>query len=423
MGTINTEIVQKLSARQRLFERWFAVAVMTQPDIALSEYAWIHPGALLDNKVAAFWKEFLKNGGDPDKAALDSGTIQEISEAVSEVSNLNRIDVYAEGIVNSARLLRMARGANDILGAAESEDVSLTTDILAQMTREIEAITISKEKLKGSLEIANDYAEMINSGFDAIPSGITILDEAIGRLQRTQVSVLASRTSVGKTALAWQIARNVAGQKFTVLYISTEMTAVNLWSRAVSGASSVDWRKVISGKLTQGEKTMMLQQSNQLAGIYGDYLLVDDKSYSIDEIHRNIAKYKPDLVIIDHLDELTRPPESRSLVEWLAEVMGRCKFIAKKYNCHVMVVHQINRGAEDRQDKRPMLSDLRNSGDIEQKADAVFIMHRPDLYKEIPETEVAETELWIRKNRMGSRDSVVYLNFHLKEQWFRWKGY
>jgi replicative DNA helicase len=412
------DVIGKLSAKQRLFERWFAVAAMSDPDVAISEYSWLSPDVMLDPQVAHFWREFLANGGDPDKAAAASNTIQELSEAVNEIHDLKRIDVYADGIVTSSRLLRMAIGAKDLMGSCNFEDVNLATQALAQINASVEAITINSDKVKSSIDIAANFAGLIAAGFDSIPTGIGAIDQTIGRLQRRQVSVLASRTSVGKTALAWQIARQIAVQKYKVLYVSTEMTAEDLWARAASGAAGIDWRKIVSGTASQGEKASLMAQSNQLVNQFGDNLFVDDDSYTPEEIHRKVAKIKPDYLVVDHLDELRKPTDYR-LVEWLAEIMTQLKYIAKKYNLHCMAVHQINRAAEDRNDKRPQLADLRNSGDIEQKADAVFMLHRPDLYSDKPETNISYTEFWIRKNRMGSRDSLVKLDFVLSDQWFR----
>jgi len=412
------DLIKKLTEKQRLFERWFAVCVLAEPEIAFNEYSWMPVSSMVDKQVASFWGNFLSNGGDPDKAALSSGTTKELNEAVNEVHNLQRIDVYADGIVQMSRFIRMAKGASELTSACFSEDIALSSSILSDMATDIDKMVSGDAPIKTSLDIAMDFVATVNSPSTGIQTGLQKVDEAIGRLQRKQVSVIASRTSVGKTALSWQIARSVASQKMQVLYISTEMSTGDLWARAVAGSANIDWRKVIAGTVTQAEKTQLLNTSNMLSNSYGSNLNVDDNSYTPQEIHRAVAKIRPDLVVVDHLDELRRPTDYK-LVEWLAEVMFQLKFIAKKYDCHVLAVHQINRGPEDRQNKTPMLSDLRNSGDIEQKADAVFILHRPDLYTDTPEIVVSPTELWIRKNRMGVRDGMVRLNFHLQEQWFR----
>lgn len=225
---------------------------------------------------------------------------------------------------------------------------------------------------------------------NAIKTGIASIDRQTGGLHRGEFIVLGARPSVGKSALATQIAFNVAKRGQGVAYFSLEMTEEQLISRIVSsvlwspqGSTNVSYERIRHANLNDVEMRWASGVAEELAHYP---LIIDTKEGLVPaelEARANVIKSRLardgrslDLVVIDHMHRMQQPG-TRSDVEKYSEISARLAEMAKRLNCPLLTLAQLNRGLEGREDKRPQLSDLRASGSIEQDADVALFVHRP----------------------------------------------
>lgn len=270
-----------------------------------------------------------------------------------------------------------------------------------------------KDATAGILE----FIDLINNlEGRSIRTYITQVDDAIGGLERQTMSVLAARPSMGKSTLAWQIARQVAASGLRVYFFSLEMAVTSLWAKAACGACGLRWKDFRAGTATERERELVISQALDFMDIYKDRLLVDDMANTAATIWEAIEKHRPDMVIVDHLRLVSDRQESE--VQRLGSISWSLKMMAKALNCHVMLLAQLNRGVEGRDEKRPHLADLRDSGQIEENADTVMMMYREDYYQNQKRQEISPTELLIRKFRDDIAGSAIYLPFDTTHQWF-----
>ena len=250
------------------------------------------------------------------------------------------------------------------------------------------------------------------SDITGIASGYPALDNMTTGFHEEELIILAARPAVGKTAFALNVAQNI-GTKLglTVAIFSLEMGAESLVDRMLAAEGVINSRSIRTGQLTDEEwQKLMIAQSNLArASIYID----DTPGIRITEIRSRARKLAQEtgnlgLVLIDYLQLITgNGRESRQ--QEVSEISRQLKILAKELKVPVIALSQLSRSIEQRQDKKPMLSDLRESGSIEQDADIVAFLHRDDYYHNeeeeggIPNNTV---EVIIEKNRSGARGSV-----------------
>ena len=229
---------------------------------------------------------------------------------------------------------------------------------------------------------------------------------------------------MGKTALAFQIARMMAN-KHKVIYFSLEMSKMQLWRRAVAGLCGVTLEKLRKNEFTQDQREQISAKSMEAASQYGDRLLIDDAtSITTDYIWEKVARYKPDVIFVDHLGLMTEHRYDNSIPKKIGLLSAGGKRIAKEFNLCAIYLSQLSREVTKGENKMPTLKDLRDSGEIEQDADNVIFIHRDDYYDD-PKAiinPVSNALLNIAKFRDGERGRVVGVDYHLKEQWFTAKG-
>lgn len=270
----------------------------------------------------------------------------------------------------------------------------------------------------------DDFLAMLhNLKGRSIMTGIPELDDSIAGLERQTLSILAARPSMGKTTLAWQIARNVAAGGLKVLFLSLEVSTASLWAKAVCGAAGLRWRDI----RLQGYKESVSDDVISYLGSYAgevksnlsERLFVDERPHQTRDVAALADYYRPDLIIADHLRLFKDKGDSE--VKRQGEISSRLKEIAKAFNCHVMSAAQLNRNVEARSadDKRPTLADLRDSGEIEENADLVMMIYRDDYYKQTGGVKVSDTEILIRKYRDDIGRQMVKLAFDMEHQWFK----
>jgi hypothetical protein len=231
---------------------------------------------------------------------------------------------------------------------------------------------------------------------------------------------IAARPSVGKTTLSWQIARNVAAAGQKVLYLSLEMSRLALYRKAAFGIAEVSWIDYQNGRAPAGTKERIQTEIvPRLIDALDGNMIVYDGAADTPAVWRMMEEQRPDLVVIDHLARLTDKADTE--VQRLGQLGKNLHNAAKALDCGLIVIHHINRASEKRIGTRePQLSDLRDSGHLEQDADVVVMPHRPDFYEisEGPKARYSETRLLIRKNREGESGFAIGMYFDTLQQWF-----
>ena len=260
-----------------------------------------------------------------------------------------------------------------------------------------------------------EEASKREGGFSGVPSGFTHLDRLTLGWQPSDLIIIAARPSMGKTAFVLSLARNVAVDfQKGVAFFSLEMSAEQLMMRLIVGESGLDSRDVRNGQLTPDQWKHLETSIKPLAAAP---LFIDDTpALSIYEFRskarRLKTQYDIQLVIIDYLQLMTAQTDSRGNREQEVAMISRSlKAIAKELNIPIIALSQLNRSVESRGgNKRPQLSDLRESGAIEQDADLVAFIHRPEYYGLTVDEDGAPTqgmaEIIVAKHRNGAVDTI-----------------
>ncbi len=269
-----------------------------------------------------------------------------------------------------------------------------TSDALEEIDRaEAEIIKIAEQRIRKSYLSLNTLAheayslieqlkEKSEPGLTGVPSGYYELDKHTGGFQKSDLIIFAGRPSMGKTALALSIARNVAKEyKIPVAFFSIEMSAIQLVIRLISAEAKIDQQKIRTGRISNKDTDLILKALGKLAGVP---LIIDDSPMlTLMELkakcRRMQVEHNIELVIIDYL-QLMHPPKAESREREISIISRSLKQLAKELKIPIIALAQLNRSVESRSDKRPYLSDLRESGSIEQDADVVLFVHRPDYY-------------------------------------------
>lgn len=261
-------------------------------------------------------------------------------------------------------------------------------------------------------EVVTDMLTAKDKGCLGVKTGFYDLDLILGGLQKGKLYIIGARPSMGKSALAMNIAENVAKSN-NVLFISLEMGKKEYAQRLMFGRAGVDINAVNEGKVSEDDIANVIAQKDYLDKLS---LYIETKTpcrtsdIELAMINLQATKGSCDLVIVDYLQLLTPMGRSnRSRETDVAEMSRELKSLAVKYNVPIIVLSQLSRALESREDKRPMLSDLRESGAIEQDADVVMFVYRDEYYH--PDDPAARgcADVLVRKNRGGTSQRDVKL--------------
>jgi replicative DNA helicase len=321
----------------------------------------------------------------------------------------------ASTISRDVYLRRVAISNNRVAGLLAERDLDGVREAVTGMAQELPADG------RHYPDAADAHLEFL-AGMDdvsfTLPTGLRPLDNAFGGWDQGTVSLLAARPAMGKTTLAFQLAENQARMGRKSIFFSLEMKRRQLWIKRCCGLLEID-PKVYKTRVFSPEQAEALKNASErfLDETGGRLTVIDTTPLSMTEIWDAVAQLRPEFVVIDHLALVSDRTES--VTERLHNIVWAGKTIAKQFDCHVQFLAQLNRGVEARDDKRPGLSDLRDSGTLEQDADLIGFLYRPDYYKkdEAP-PPVSDTELIIAKNRDGVMNQQINLEFHLRKQYF-----
>ena len=264
-----------------------------------------------------------------------------------------------------------------------------------------------------------------DSNISGIPSGFGALDKITAGWQKSDLIIIAARPAMGKTAFVLSMAKNIAvNYQIPVAMFSLEMSNVQLVNRLIMNVCEIEGDKIKTGRLTRDDKARLNTKINEL---YGAPLYIDDTpSLSVFELRSKARKlvreHEVQLIIIDYLQLMNAQGMSFGSREQEISIISRnLKGLAKELDIPIIALSQLNRGVEARQGndgKKPQLSDLRESGAIEQDADMVCFIHRPEYYKFYNDEKTGKdlrglAEIIIAKHRSGATDDV-YLRFRNK---------
>ena len=313
-----------------------------------------------------------------------------------------------------AELINNPQGMDgfSLLDEAERKIFSLNDEA----NRSQSSIMSMKELIPKSIDRLHQLAE---SGSKLLGSstGFKAIDNKLQGLQDGDLIVVAGRPSMGKTALAMNIAENVLVENDentgAVLVFSLEMPAESLTTRLLSGMSRLDQQDVRSGKLDNKQVTQVVEQSKRLRELP---IYIDDSSLiSPMELRaraRRVNRQEPNglsLIVVDYLQLMQVPGSLENRVNQISEISRSLKSLAKELNVPVLALSQLNRAVEQRTDKRPMMADLRDSGAIEQDADVILFIYRDEVYNEDTD-QGNKAEIIIGKQRNGPIGKT-YLTF------------
>lgn len=361
--------------------------------------------------------ESLKQSGELEQV----GGYYYLSQLTSRVASAAHIEFHAKIIIQKYLQRRLIGVCTELQSMAydEATDVS---DLMDKAQKAVFDIADGNFK-KDTAEIAPIIDEAIKGiqaaakkpdGISGVPSGFHALDAVTAGWQPSDLVVIAARPAMGKTAFVLSMARNMAVTHHqTVAIFSLEMSSVQLVNRLIASETELNSEKLKTGRLTDEE---WKQLHSRIKALVEAPILVDDTpALSIFELRakcrRLKQKYNIQVLIIDYLQLMTAGADMRGNREQEVSMISRqLKIIAKELNIPVLALSQLNRGVESRPDKKPMLSDLRESGSIEQDADMVLFIHRPEKYGITTDNEgnslLGIASIIIAKHRNGAVGEV-----------------
>ncbi|MBI5475891.1 MAG: replicative DNA helicase [Ignavibacteriales bacterium] len=354
-----------------------------------------------------------------------------ITELTLNITTAANVEYHARIVLEKA-LMRSLISASAEIGTRAYSDTEDALDLLDEAESKI--FQISERQMKRSFTPINralhETFEMLqeihgkHSGITGSPSGFPALDEKTGGFQKSDLIIVAGRPSQGKTAFALSVARNAAlhkEKKCAVAIFSIEMSERQLIIRMLSSEARVNAHELRTGRLHEDKWKNLSRNVGRLAE--AKIFIDDTPALSMLELRAKSRRLKAEheigLIIVDYLQLIQGPKNSESREREISMISRSLKALAKEIDVPVIALSQLNRAVEARGDKRPMLADLRESGAIEQDADVVIFVHRPETYGilEIKDDEggimpsEGLAEIIIGKQRNGPT-GIVRLQFH-----------
>jgi replicative DNA helicase len=344
------------------------------------------------------------------------GGVGEISAIIDEVPTTANVINYAKIVKEKSVLREVIKTSTEVIEKCyhEPENIDEFLDIIEKKYFEL-----SENRFQSTFSnirtLVWDALETVEklyknqTSVSGIPSGFYALDKKTMGFQASDLIIIAGRPSMGKTALALNIAGNVGVyKKIPIAFFSLEMSKEQLAYRLLSGFSGINSNKMRSGMIAKDEWPKISQAAGILAE--GKIFIDDTPAMTILEIRAKARRLKAQeniqILMIDYL-QLIRGLENRDSREReISEISRSLKNLARELKIPVVALSQLNRGVEMRSDKRPQLSDLRESGAIEQDADVILFIYRDEVYNKDREDNKGEAEIIIGKQRNGPTGTI-----------------
>ena len=373
-------------------------------------------------------KEALETSGHLE----DVGGLDYLISLTNRVPSSQHAESYARNISALAVRRRLLTAANDIAKLAYRKDTGVD-NVISDAEKAI--FGVSQERYKRDLvpiaDAADEYLERlllnasIPGGVTGLETGLKAVDKALDGLQRSDLIIVAGRPGMGKTGFMIGIAKHVGlALKRNVAFFTLEMSAEQLIQRMSAQETNIDSQKLRSAKLSDAEA----QEVVHALGVLSESRIFVDDTPAITPLQmrtkcrRMQMEIGLDLVIVDYLQLMSGDTRTENRVQEVSYISRYLKVLARDLNVPVMAAAQLSRAVEQRQDKTPVLSDLRESGSLEQDADIVMFINRPEQMKEeSPLHNLAK--LIVAKHRNGPTNSGIDLVFIEKLAMFRDKAY
>jgi replicative DNA helicase len=355
--------------------------------------------------------EEMKRRGTLDAA----GGALYIHHLVESVPTPASASHYARIVADHALLRRLIEAGSTIIQRAYEvpEDPEGLADEAEGMIYAVSRHS-EKEEVIALSDLVHESMETLEKlhdreqAFSGIPTGFSDVDNLLQGLQPGNLVVLAARPGVGKSSFVTNVARNVAVEaQRDVAMFSLEMSRMEIGMRLLCSEARVPWEKVRSARVAAEDWGRIVEAAEILdrAPLY----IVDTGNVTIVDIRAKARRLKSShnlgLVIVDYLQLMSSHQRVENRQQEIAEISRSLKLLAKELEIPVIAVSQLNRNPETRTDKRPQLSDLRESGSIEQDADVVMFIHREDVYSDDPQVK-GLAELIVAKHRNGPTDKI-----------------
>ncbi|WP_431785717.1 replicative DNA helicase [Paenibacillus lactis] len=354
------------------------------------------------------------------KELEDIGGVSYLSKLAHSVPTTANIESYVTSVQNKFMLREYIRSSMaGIQAAMAGEDIQRLVTSAQQVATTLADQAAPKQDFKRINEVLVEVIETTETKSEAyksgeitgIPTGYRDLDSILGGLQRSDLIIVAARPSVGKTAFALNVAQNVAVRtNETVAVFSLEMSASQLVTRMVSAEGNLEASKMRMGDLGTEDWSKLATAAGVLGGT--NIVIDDSPGITVHDIRSKCRRLKKQdglgLIVIDYLQLIASVSKGRGAEnrqQEVSEISRTLKHLARELDVPVIALSQLSRGVEQRQDKRPMMSDLRESGSIEQDADIVAFLYRDDYYdKESEKKNIIE--IIIAKQRNGPVGTV-----------------
>ncbi len=350
-----------------------------------------------------------------EKKQLDKiGGSSYLTTLVNSVPSSSNIVHYAKLVQKKSTLRKLISSANEILelGYNESEDVEKVLDLAEQKLFAVSQKYIKQDfiPIKSILEAAFNRIDELHKGdhkLRGIPTGFADLDKILAGFQKSDLVILAARPSIGKTTLALDLARQIAiKEKIPVGIFSLEMSADQLIDRMLAAQSNVDLWRLRTGQLKTGDGDDDFERIGEAMGVLSEApIFIDDAgSANVMEMRtmarRLQSEHNVGVIIIDYLQLMEGRGSGDNRVNEISEISRALKQLARELNVPIIALSQLSRAVESRSPQIPKLSDLRESGSIEQDADIVMLLYRED--REKPDTPNKNiVDVYIAKHRNG----------------------
>ena len=347
-----------------------------------------------------------------------TGGLEYISSLTTVLPSAANFKNYTSIVKTKSVLRKLIKAGQNIVNTGfDSQDL---TEAIAAAEKAV--FDLGKEQDISSLtEIGltlNDVISRMDQVFrdpeslQGLKTGFSKLDEITNGLQKSDLILIAARPGVGKTSLAMNIVANVALNGGRVAVFNLEMPKIQLAQRTLCSVANVSMKKAKNGKLSKEEWDAVIQAKKKLAEAK---IFIDDSSLNtpveiLSKCRRLQREQGLDLIVIDYLQLMTSGSKNKdgNRQQEVSEISRSLKILARELDVPVIVLSQLSRAVESRADHRPILSDLRESGAIEQDADIVMFVYKPEMYNdvEIKDGEQSICELIIAKHRNGELDTV-----------------
>lgn len=356
--------------------------------------------------------EALVTAGKSDEA----GGLSYLAEIAHNTPSSANIAAYAKTL-RSMRTRRDVLTVGHQITALASQRTGETEELLDEVTRLAMGIVETRDtgnEPRPIHSVLKTLVEQIDVRFHSdnpisgLPTGFADLDALTCGLQNGDLIIVAGRPSMGKTTLAMNIGENVSMNGGVAFVVSLEMSAEQLVERSVARLGAINTQTLRTGKLTPSDWNGLTHAIQHLQSV--DLTIADDTALSrVSRIRLAARKLKQqrgrlDIIIVDYLQLMLGDGDNRN--DELSSITRSLKHLAKELNCPIVVLSQLSRDVERRTDKRPIMSDLRDSGAIEQDADVIMFVYRDEVYH--PDTPMKGfAEILLRKQRMGPQGEVT----------------